>query len=467
MSRRPSSKPSPAALICGGSGLVLLLLGLIPTLGLEYGSRAAHIWVFLLLLALAAGALALAVRRAERPEQALCALLPVALAFLLRALLLDHRTPDYENFLAKWAEAFRTGGGFAAVKEPIGNYNAPYLYFMAAISYLPVPDLYLIKLFSILFDVILAWGGLRLVRHFCPGESRRPLACFCTLLLLPTVVLNGACWGQCDSLYGAMVLHALACALEERPKTSAALMGLAFSFKLQTVFVLPLWGALWLTGRLKFRHLFCFPAAYGAAILPALLLGKPLGDILGVYLGQTKEGMGVLCYNAPAIYSFLPYGVQPDEKTAAAAGILGAALLVLALLAVLFLLRRRVSDGAVLAAAAVLAIGVPFLLPYMHDRYFFLADVICAAWAFALPRNTPCALLVQAASLSAYFVYFRQRYNFILQLGGRSFVMLAEALLMLFALVWALSALFAALRRGTSAPAGLGKDSLKFFRKNG
>ena len=42
-------------------------------------------------------------------------------------------------------------GGFAAVKLPIGNYNAPYLYFLAAISYLPIPDLYLIKLFSILF----------------------------------------------------------------------------------------------------------------------------------------------------------------------------------------------------------------------------------------------------------------------------------------------------------------------------
>lgn len=462
----PSARPAPLALICGGGGLILLLLSLIPILGLDRGSQWAHLWVFVLLLIPAAGALFLAARCAQLPDRALYAVIPVALAFLLRALLLEYTTLDYEDFLAKWAQAFREGGGFAAIKLPIGNYNVPYLYFMAAISYLPIPDLYLIKLFSILFDVALAWGGLRLVRHFCPRESVRPLACFCALLLLPTAVLNGACWGQCDSLYGALALHALACALERRPKTSAALMGLAFSFKLQTVFVLPLWGALWLTGRLKFRHLFCFPAAYGASILPAVLLGKPLGDILGVYLGQTQEGLGVLCYNAPSVYSFLPYGARPDEGLAAAVGIAGAALLVLALLAVLFFRRDRTDDKAILAAAAVLAVGVPFLLPYMHDRYFFLADVICAAWAFALPRNFPCALLVQASSLSAYLVYFRQRYNLVLNLGGRSYVMLVEALLMLFALVWSLSALFAALRRGTSPSAGLEKDSLKFFRKS-
>ena len=31
----------------------------------------------------------------------------------------------------------------------------------AAISYLDIPDLYLYKLFSILFDILLAWGVLR------------------------------------------------------------------------------------------------------------------------------------------------------------------------------------------------------------------------------------------------------------------------------------------------------------------
>ena len=82
----------------------------------------------------------------------------------------------------------------------------------------------------------------------------------------------------------------------------------------------------------------------------------------------------------------------------------------------------------------------------MHDRYFFLADVLTLAWACALPRRWYCAVLVQLSSLSAYAVYLRQRYTLILSLGGRTYVMLAEALLMLAALILALLALFARLR---------------------
>lgn len=181
------------------AGLALLGLSLFPAGSLALGGAPAHLAVFLLLLALAALALRLLRREGLDRPRLLDALLPIGLAFFLRALLLDYQSADYQMFLSQWAAAFRDGGGFAAVKLPIGNYNAPYLYFLAAISYLPIPDLYLIKLFSILFDVVLAWGGFRLVRHFAPESPNRPLLCFCLLLLLPTVILNGAFWGQCDA----------------------------------------------------------------------------------------------------------------------------------------------------------------------------------------------------------------------------------------------------------------------------
>ena len=448
MTIRPTS---PLALACGGAGLALLGLALLPVRDLSLGGPAAQAWVYLLLLAAAVLALALLGTVGRLPAGAvLLALLPVGLALFLRALALDYQSQDYQIFLSRWAQAFRDNGGFAAVKLPIGNYNAPYLYFLAAISYLPLPDLYLIKLFSILFDVLLAWGGLRLVRHFT-GGGWRSAGCFCALLLLPTVVLNGACWGQCDAIYAALCLHALSCGLQRRGAASAALMGLAFSFKLQTVFLLPLWAGLWLTGRGKLRQLLLFPAAYAATCVPALLLGKPLGDILGVYVGQTQEGAGALNYNSPSLFGFFPYGAEPDEGFWAAVGIGLAFALMLAVLLALLVCRRRVSDAALLSAGAVLAIGVPFLLPYMHDRYLYLADVLTLAWAFALPCRVPVPVLVQLASLSAYLTYFRQKFTLVLQLGGRLYTMLPEALLALTALVWAGWALGEELRRGTSS----------------
>ncbi len=452
-------KPSLPARLWGGAGFALLLLALAPVLRLEQGGAGVKLCVYVLILLLAVGALCLPAAQVRDPDRVLRLIFPIALAFFLRVLMLDHQTADYQDFLSRWVAAFRDNGGFAAIKLPIGNYNAPYLYFLAAISCLPMPDLYMIKLVSILFDVVLAWGGMRLVRTLCPGRSVRPLFCFCVLLLLPTALLNGAFWGQCDSLYSGLVLHALACALDGRPCLSAALLGVAFSFKLQTIFLVPLWGALWLTGRMKFRHLFCFPAGYGAAILPALLLGKPLEDILGVYLGQTAEGAGTLCYNAASMYAFLPYGAEPNERIGALLGIAAAFLLVLALLAGLFFLRERADSQVLLAAALVMAIGVPFLLPYMHDRYFFLADVLAAAWTCVLPRHIPCAVMVELSSLLAYCNYLRGRYSLVLYLGGHTFVMLTEALLMLCALIWAVSALFGALGPKPGLSAQMGKDS--------
>ena len=440
---------SPLSLTCGCSGLVLLGLSLVPVLGLSTGSLPDRLVVGLLLLS--AATLALLLMSSQSTPRLFTAMLPVGLAFFLRALMLSYVSSDYEIFLSQWISAFRENGGFAALRLSIGNYNVPYLYFLAAISYLPIPDLYLIKLFSIFFDVVLAWGGARLVRRFRDGESPAPLLCFCILLLLPTVMLNGAFWGQCDALYGGLTLHALACALERRGAASAALLGIAFSFKLQTVFILPLWAAFWLAGRIKFRQLFCFPAAYAFTCLPALLLGKPLRDILGVYVGQTTEGSGSLSYNSASVFSFLPYGAKVEEAPLALAGILAAFLLVLALLGLLLYFRKSLSDAVLLSAGVVLAAGVPFLLPYMHDRYFFLADVLTVAAACALPGRIPPAVLVQLASLSAYLIYFRQQYTYILYLGGKIFPMLLESLLTLTTLVWSCLLLCRELGRTQSA----------------
>ena len=426
---------SPLSLAAGAGGAALLIGSFFPIAALPQGGTGAKAAVFLLLVAVALLALWLVHRAGYASSPFWTALLPVGLAFFLRSVLLYYVADDYTIFLSQWVATFRDNGGFAAIKLPIGNYNVPYLYFLAAISYLPVPDLYLIKLFSILFDVLLAWGGLRLVRRFTGRDSLRPLVCFCALLLLPTVVLNGALWSQCDALYGAFALHALADALEGRPKASAALLGIAFSFKLQTVFILPLWAVLWMAGRTRFRDLLCFPLAYAATCVPALLLGKPLGDILGVYVGQARDGAGALNYNCASLFSMVPYGTQIDEGFGARLGIFLAFALVAALLVLAFLFRDRLDDGALLLCGAVLTLGVPFFLPYMHDRYYFLADVLTLTWACIRPSGLPVAALVQLSSLSAYLTYFRMKYTLVITLGGQMFTMLLESLMILAALI--------------------------------
>ena len=432
---------------CAALGLALELGAAWVCLGLDQGAAADGVRAAGVLALLSLGALALLRLEGYGRDALSVMLLPVGAAMLARAVCLDYVSLDYTQFLSEWYDYFKANGGFAAIAGSVGDYNAPYLYFMAAISYLDTPGLYLIKLFSILWDVVLAWGCLRLARSLTRERqgSAAPLMAFGAALLLPTAVLNGAYWGQCDAIYGALCVHAAASALDGRNKASAALMGVAFAFKLQSIFVLPLWGVLWLAGKVKFRELWVFPLTYLISIVPALLLGKPLGDILGIYFNQMGEYSSRLVLNAPTVYQLLPYGTE-DPGHLALLGVLAAGTLSLALLAAGFLFRGRMDNGLAMAAAVVLCVGVPFLLPYMHERYFFLADVFTLCWACANWKRLPAAVLVEASSLASYILYLRLKFNYTVTLGGRFYVMPLETAAMLAALAFSLAMLVRELR---------------------
>lgn len=440
--------------VCAALGGVCLLLTVFAARGLELGDWLDRLEVAAVLMILAALALFLLQFEGYDRDVLLVMLLPIGIAMLARVMCLDYASGDYNSFLCHWAEYFRENGGFDAVAHAVGDYNVPYLYFMAFISYIPIPDLYLIKLFSLLADVALAWGCLRLTRSLRGKRQRSiaPLIAFAAALLLPTVVLNGAYWGQCDAIYGAFVVHAAAMALEGKNRTSVALMGVAFAFKLQAIFVLPLWGVLWLAKKVKFRELWVFPLTYLVVIIPAVLLGKPLSETLLVYFNQMGE-YPRLTLNAPSIFQLCPYELagastrdDPLLSALSTAGVIAAAALVLAMLYLGFRLRDRLDRRTIFAIAVVLAIGVPFLLPHMHERYFFLADVLTLCAACANVRRVPAAVLVQASSVASYLVYLRLKFNWWFDFAGHRYVMVPEALLMLAGLCFAVAALASCLR---------------------
>ena len=446
-----------APAVCAGLGILLLAGCAAASMGLERGGPADRVVVAAVLLALAGASVFLLRLEGCDRDALLVMLLPIGAAFLIRALCLDYAGTDYTNFLSRWYLFFKENGGFAAVAHAVGDYNVPYLYFMAFISYFPAPDLYLIKLFSIVFDVVLAWGCLRLVRSLTRERQGgiAPLIAFGAALLLPTVVLNGSYWGQCDVIYGALAVHAVALLLEGKNKASVALMGLAFSFKLQAVFVLPLWGVLWLARKVKFRELWVFPLTYLIVIVPAVLLGKPLSETLMVYFNQMGE-YPRLVLNAPSVFQFFPYDMSsaasdssPLLSALSAAGVAAAAVLVLILLWLGFRLGDRLDRKTCFAIAVVLAIGVPFLLPHMHERYFFLADVLTLCWACSDVRRLPAAALVEASSGLSYRLYLRLKFNWTFTLGGRYYVMVPETLIMLAGLIFAVMTLIGCLRGRT------------------
>ena len=363
----------------------------------------------------------------------------IVLALGLRAAVFDYETLDYQNFLARWVEFFRQYGNFRALKYEIGNYNIPYLYFLALFSSLRFRDLYAIKLLSTLSDVLLAWGALLCCSLFTKNRARL-LASFFTTLLLPTVFLNSAVWGQCDSLYVAPMLLGIYCAMKNRPWTAVILACVSFGFKLQAVFLLPIYAVFLMTGKIRWKHLLAFPLTYLLLVLPAVCFGRPFWETFTLYFSQTGSIGSGLNYNSPSVFSVFT-DIQ-NKSAAAVAGILLAFFYMINLLAVAWVHRKTLNDRAILALCLLFAIGIPFLLPHMHERYFYGADILSLILAFSFPVYSAGALLVQFASLLGYHAYLKMRYLLLMNHG-------AAALIVAMALT--LVCLLTALREGDEA----------------
>ncbi len=346
-----------------------------------------------------------------------------AAAVCVRCYYLESYSGDYVSFLADWVQYFRDSGGFRGLGGSVGNYNVTYLYFLALFSYLPLHDLYLIKLLSIVFDFVLAFYVMKIVQQF--RGQKLAAAAFFVVLFLPTVVINGAKWAQCDSIYAAFAIGALYYAIKNKMPLSLAFLAIAFSFKMQTVFIMPLWAVFFFTGKLKARWLWVFPAAFVAAVLPALLLGKPFGEIIDIYVGQTEIYAAWLNLNSPSVYAL----VTPQNlKTAKWMGIAAAFLLCAAVISLAVAAKNRNSAKLYTAYGLLLCIGVPWLLPHMHERYFFIADAMSVAMAFADLKFIPVCVLVQLSSFACYMVYYGTP---IISLKAASLLMLAALVLTL------------------------------------
>lgn len=357
--------------------------------------------------------------------------LALCLAFAARLIFMGHETLDYQNFLLPWVQFFRKSGGLKALADFFGNYNAPYTYLLAVFSYIDASPLYLIKLSSIFFDIILAWAVLKIVLHLTEDENCA-LVSFLSAMLLPTVMLNSACWAQCDGIYAAFSLWALYFGLKEKFLPSMICMAIGFSFKLQAIFMLPVFGIFLFSGKMKFRYVFVFPLAYIAMMLPVIFAGRGIKDALLYYftsMGTTGSGIN---YNSVSIFALLKVPFMDYNPIIPAAFITLAFLLTLAIVFAGASARKKLSSKTQVLAAALLVTVIPFLLPHMHDRYFYLSEVMLLVLGFSFRNLFYFPFFSQFASLLSYYAYLMQRYLLPLSLGSAVLLLLLIILIYYF-----------------------------------
>lgn len=336
----------------------------------------------------------------------------VVAAFAVRFAFVDEVTSDYRVFLRPWYDALAAGGGLRAVGQEIGNYNPPYLYLLAAATYLPIPEIVAIKLVSMVFDVVLAaFAGLIVGRRY---GVRVCVLAFAVVLFAPTVLLNSGYWGQCDSIYAAFCLGSLYFLLGGRAWLACALVGMALSFKLQAIFLLPALLIVLVVNRWRLRALLAIPATFLIMLLPAAVAGRGWLSLLMVYpdqvgsggtVGRTgggfgptsgSSGLGTWTQNGPTMFQWVG-----GSAAWVVFGLVVAAALIVGL-AIVARQHRPLAEPQIIALAAATVLAVPFFLPQMHERYFYLADVLTIVAAFYLRRFWVVALVVSLTSLLAY-----------------------------------------------------------------
>jgi Gpi18-like mannosyltransferase len=140
-------------------------------------------------------------------------------AIIVRMLFINIESNDYVDFLEPWFNVLKTNGGLAGIKYYNGDYNYSYITIMALLTYLPFKPVFSIKAISILFDYILAITCGKIVRQFFKSEKNANLYAvisYAIVLFIPTVLLNGSFWGQCDSIYTAFAMMAILSLIKEK-----------------------------------------------------------------------------------------------------------------------------------------------------------------------------------------------------------------------------------------------------------
>ncbi len=360
------------------------------------------------------------------------------LIFTAKIALIPIINGDTYWFLEPWVTYIREHGGLASIGEiPIsyystsignvpygdvrletlmiegttrGNYPVFYYTILALFSYLPLSNLAVVKIFSILMDFVMAAGLIMIVSQFTRRKSIQ-LVAYALALLAPTFFINSSMWGQTDVVYGAMALWFVFFLMRNRPKTALIFIGLALTIKIQIVFILPLVGFLFLKRKFRLVYLLIVPLVVFASFIPNYIAGmnfmtpiQQYTDLVGTYNSVNMNSGSFYAFFENINYKLSPY---VDD--------FAIPFTFVALLTVIYYAYQqgvKVSSHAILLFATLFSILTPYLLPHMHERYFYMAEILFLAYALTRKNRWHFVFLSQLSGLLTYAKFLLGGYLF-------------------------------------------------------
>ena len=314
---------------------------------------------------------------------------------------------DYNSFLYPWCYQIEHAG-IQGLGKQVGNYNIPYQILTYILTLFPFGSLISYKLLSIIFDVVLACSAAMIVNSFSNNNAKlKAVITYCLVFCSLTVVFNSAFWAQCDSIYVSFILLAIYFLKKDKNAVSFVMLGLAFAFKLQFVFILPVFLFYYVaTRKISLLHFLIIPAVNCIMCLPALFFGRNVLDSFTIYLEQTDYGK-LIQMNCPNIYAFMCSGSDVNNyylfKTFSiifTITILGIAL------ALIIYKKVDMNDNYNFLITSIWTVFTCLMfLSSMHERYTYLLNILLIIYVILTGKKVWLAVACSLVSLRGYCFY--------------------------------------------------------------
>jgi Gpi18-like mannosyltransferase len=338
---------------------------------------------------------------------------------------MDYKSIDMIVWLIPWYDYIASHGILKALGDKFTNYTPPYTYLLSIMTLMPIPKVMAIKLISVTMDFINAFMVYKIVQ-FQRQSKMIALGAAGIFLCLPTICINSTIWGQADAIYTGFILISLYFLLKDQPFWGMLSFSMAFAFKAQAVFIMPFLVIFLLKKRVKVLHFLLIPGVYIILSLPVILLGRNWVDVLTIYLQQGNTYQ-LLSARAPNLYILIP---NEYYQPASWIGLIFASICLG--LWILFIVKDQVLDNEKLMHLAVISVALtPFLLPKMHDRYFYPADVFSLVLAFYWTELWFLPVAYQIISGLSYIPFLFGRLTGVIPLGLAATLNAASIILLL------------------------------------
>ena len=332
----------------------------------------------------------------------LCYLAALTLIGLgIRVILRVVITDDWLMYWDPWISDLKEMG-FSYLATDRYDYTPTFVYILWAISRLSINPMTAYKGLHCVLDFVAA-GILGKMIWKVTGSKRKGILSYGLFLIVPTIWANSALWAQCDIIFMTFLLLCFYFLFEERPCIAMFFYGMAFVFKLQSLFIFPFLVILWVNKKVDLKHFLWIPALYFLSIVPAWIAGRPLMELINIYMAQGAQDVWSLSIKWPNIYQII--GNQFFLLEYASAGtwlILGILMVILYAMAQK---RYRITKEFIVQMALFFAILTPWFLPHMHERYGCVADILAIIYAMMNTKKFYFPLVQILVSFNSYMAY--------------------------------------------------------------